>query len=195
MWTPAPSSCSLPQHPPKPRSAPGVSAGRGAAAPGMSLSSCLGCPSPPPALAAACPCHPPVPTGMLRLQQRKGHSRAAGPVGRALAITLASPRCSPPAWRGPVWDRRRLLVPAVLAVPSEQAPGAAAAGAVLRAWSFQPSFACPACVLPPSPLTPCLLSLPVFLSVNNLPQTPSTFTITTCHILHPTTAITMVTPR
>ncbi|KAF4787501.1 Trafficking kinesin-binding protein 1 [Turdus rufiventris] len=34
----------------------------------------------------------------------------------------------------------------------------------------------------------------VFLSVNNLPQTPSTFTITTCHILHPTTAITMVTP-
>lgn len=78
-----------------------------------------------------------------------------------------------------------------------------AAGAVPRAWSFQPSFGCPACpppcpstcVLPPSPLTPCLLSLPVFLSVNNLPQTPSTFTITTCHILHPTTAITMVTPR
>ncbi|XP_032935063.1 huntingtin-associated protein 1 isoform X1 [Catharus ustulatus] len=34
----------------------------------------------------------------------------------------------------------------------------------------------------------------VFLSVNNLPQTPSTFTITTCHILHPTTAITVVTP-
>ncbi|XP_066061292.1 huntingtin-associated protein 1 isoform X2 [Chamaea fasciata] len=34
----------------------------------------------------------------------------------------------------------------------------------------------------------------VFLSVNNLPQTPSTFTITTCHILHPTTAITKVTP-
>ncbi|XP_075631334.1 huntingtin-associated protein 1 [Balearica regulorum gibbericeps] len=34
----------------------------------------------------------------------------------------------------------------------------------------------------------------VFLSVNNLPQTPSTFTITTCHILHPTTEITMVTP-
>ncbi|XP_066192766.1 huntingtin-associated protein 1 [Sylvia atricapilla] len=34
----------------------------------------------------------------------------------------------------------------------------------------------------------------VFLSVNNLPQTPSTFTITTCHILHPTTAITTVTP-
>lgn len=33
----------------------------------------------------------------------------------------------------------------------------------------------------------------VFLSVNNLPQTPSTFTITTCHILHPTTAITTVT--
>ncbi|XP_015506590.1 huntingtin-associated protein 1 isoform X1 [Parus major] len=34
----------------------------------------------------------------------------------------------------------------------------------------------------------------VFLSVNNLPQTQSTFTITTCHILHPTTAITTVTP-
>ncbi|XP_074417890.1 huntingtin-associated protein 1 [Larus michahellis] len=34
----------------------------------------------------------------------------------------------------------------------------------------------------------------VFLSVNNLPQTPSTFTITTCHILHPTTEITAVTP-
>ncbi|XP_062363969.1 huntingtin-associated protein 1 [Cinclus cinclus] len=33
----------------------------------------------------------------------------------------------------------------------------------------------------------------VFLSVSNLPQTPSTFTITTCHILHPTTAITTVT--
>lgn len=49
---------------------------------------------------------------------------------------------------------------------------------------------------PPScPLTRCLLSLPVFLSVNNLPQTPSTFTITTCHILHPTTEITTVTPR
>ncbi|XP_074783153.1 huntingtin-associated protein 1 [Athene noctua] len=35
----------------------------------------------------------------------------------------------------------------------------------------------------------------VFLSVNNLPQTPSTFTVTTCHILHPTTEITTVTPR
>ncbi|KAI6072496.1 Huntingtin-associated protein 1 [Aix galericulata] len=34
----------------------------------------------------------------------------------------------------------------------------------------------------------------VFLSVNNLPQTPSTFTITTCHIFHPTTEITTVTP-
>ncbi|KAM6312168.1 huntingtin-associated protein 1 [Podargus strigoides] len=34
----------------------------------------------------------------------------------------------------------------------------------------------------------------VFLSVNNLPQTPSTFTITTCHILRPTTEITTVTP-
>ncbi|KAM6041964.1 huntingtin-associated protein 1 [Chlamydotis macqueenii] len=34
----------------------------------------------------------------------------------------------------------------------------------------------------------------VFLSVNNLPQTPSTFTFTTCHILHPTTEITTVTP-
>nr|XP_021136371.1 huntingtin-associated protein 1 [Columba livia] len=34
----------------------------------------------------------------------------------------------------------------------------------------------------------------VFLSVNNLPQTPSNFTITTCHILHPTTALTTVTP-
>ncbi|XP_069733091.1 huntingtin-associated protein 1 isoform X2 [Phaenicophaeus curvirostris] len=34
----------------------------------------------------------------------------------------------------------------------------------------------------------------VFLSVNNLPQTLSTFTITTCHILHPTTALTTVTP-
>ncbi|XP_068023043.1 huntingtin-associated protein 1 isoform X2 [Melanerpes formicivorus] len=35
----------------------------------------------------------------------------------------------------------------------------------------------------------------VFLSVNNLPQTLSTFTFTTCHILHPTSEITMVTPR
>ncbi|CAM9837651.1 unnamed protein product [Bubo scandiacus] len=34
----------------------------------------------------------------------------------------------------------------------------------------------------------------VFLSVNNLPQTPSTLTVTTCHILHPTTEITTVTP-
>ncbi|KAM6238648.1 huntingtin-associated protein 1 [Porphyrio hochstetteri] len=34
----------------------------------------------------------------------------------------------------------------------------------------------------------------VFLSVNNLPQTPSTFTFTTCHILHPTTEVTVVTP-
>ncbi|KAM6108080.1 LOW QUALITY PROTEIN: huntingtin-associated protein 1 [Pterocles gutturalis] len=34
----------------------------------------------------------------------------------------------------------------------------------------------------------------VFLSVNNLPQTPSTFTFTTCHILRPTTEITTVTP-
>nr|XP_047909167.1 huntingtin-associated protein 1 isoform X1 [Anser cygnoides] len=34
----------------------------------------------------------------------------------------------------------------------------------------------------------------VFLSVNNLPQTPSTFTITTCHIFHPTTELTTVTP-
>ncbi|XP_035168981.1 trafficking kinesin-binding protein 1-like [Oxyura jamaicensis] len=34
----------------------------------------------------------------------------------------------------------------------------------------------------------------VFLSANNLPQTPSTFTITTCHIFHPTTEITTVTP-
>ncbi|XP_014814563.1 PREDICTED: LOW QUALITY PROTEIN: huntingtin-associated protein 1 [Calidris pugnax] len=34
----------------------------------------------------------------------------------------------------------------------------------------------------------------VFLSANNLPQTPSTFTITTCHILHPTSEITTVTP-
>lgn len=58
-----------------------------------------------------------------------------------------------------------------------------------------PSALSSTCVLPPSPLTPCLLSLPVFLSVNNLPQTPSTFTITTCHILHPTTALTTVTPR
>ncbi|XP_025900393.1 huntingtin-associated protein 1 [Nothoprocta perdicaria] len=33
----------------------------------------------------------------------------------------------------------------------------------------------------------------VFLSVNNLPQTPSTFTITTCHVLHPTTESTRVT--
>ncbi|XP_043359443.1 huntingtin-associated protein 1 isoform X1 [Dermochelys coriacea] len=31
-------------------------------------------------------------------------------------------------------------------------------------------------------------------SINNLPQTPSTFTITTCHILHPSKEITMVTP-
>ncbi|XP_053944660.1 huntingtin-associated protein 1 isoform X2 [Cuculus canorus] len=34
----------------------------------------------------------------------------------------------------------------------------------------------------------------VFLSVNNLPQTLSTSTITTCHILHPTTESTTVTP-
>ncbi|XP_009992507.1 PREDICTED: huntingtin-associated protein 1 [Chaetura pelagica] len=34
----------------------------------------------------------------------------------------------------------------------------------------------------------------VFLSVNNLPQTPSTFTTTTCHILHPITEVTTVTP-
>ncbi|XP_054032704.1 huntingtin-associated protein 1 isoform X1 [Dryobates pubescens] len=34
----------------------------------------------------------------------------------------------------------------------------------------------------------------VFLSVNNLPQTLSTFTFTTCHTLHPTSEITMVTP-
>ena len=71
--------------------------------------------------------------------------------------------------------------------------------------SSQPSFGSPVCPepcslplpgsCPPSPLTRCLLSLPVFLSVNNLPQTPSTFTITTCHILHPTTEITTVTPR
>ncbi|KAM8795332.1 huntingtin-associated protein 1 [Eudromia elegans] len=33
----------------------------------------------------------------------------------------------------------------------------------------------------------------VFLSVNNLPQTPSTFTFTTCHVLHPTTESTRVT--
>nr|XP_048685901.1 huntingtin-associated protein 1 isoform X1 [Caretta caretta] len=31
-------------------------------------------------------------------------------------------------------------------------------------------------------------------SINNLPQTPSTFTITTCRILHPSKEITMVTP-
>nr|XP_033775317.1 huntingtin-associated protein 1 [Geotrypetes seraphini]XP_033775318.1 huntingtin-associated protein 1 [Geotrypetes seraphini]XP_033775319.1 huntingtin-associated protein 1 [Geotrypetes seraphini]XP_033775320.1 huntingtin-associated protein 1 [Geotrypetes seraphini] len=31
-------------------------------------------------------------------------------------------------------------------------------------------------------------------SINNLPQTPSTYTITTCHILHPANEITMVTP-
>lgn len=69
--------------------------------------------------------------------------------------------------------------------------------------SSQPSFGSPLCpepcslpvLCPPSPLTQRLLSLPVFLSVNNLPQTPSTFTITTCHILHPTTEITTVTPR
>lgn len=35
----------------------------------------------------------------------------------------------------------------------------------------------------------------MFLSANNLPQTPSTFTITTCHILHPTTELTTVMPR
>lgn len=51
------------------------------------------------------------------------------------------------------------------------------------------------CRAPLSPLTQCLLSLPVFLSVNNLPQTLSTYTFTTCHILHPTSEITMVTPR
>ncbi|KAH0626829.1 hypothetical protein JD844_002072 [Phrynosoma platyrhinos] len=34
----------------------------------------------------------------------------------------------------------------------------------------------------------------VFQSVNNLPQTPPTFTITTCCILHPSNEVTMVTP-
>ncbi|KAL8175996.1 UNVERIFIED_CONTAM: hypothetical protein K2H54_017145 [Gekko kuhli] len=34
----------------------------------------------------------------------------------------------------------------------------------------------------------------VFHSVNNLPQTPPTFTITTCCILHPSKEVTMVTP-
>ncbi|XP_048373942.1 trafficking kinesin-binding protein 1-like isoform X2 [Sphaerodactylus townsendi] len=34
----------------------------------------------------------------------------------------------------------------------------------------------------------------VFHSVNNLPQTPPTFTITTCCILHPSNEVTMVTP-
>ncbi|KAG8140022.1 hypothetical protein E2320_002772 [Naja naja] len=35
----------------------------------------------------------------------------------------------------------------------------------------------------------------VFHSVNNLPQTPPTFTITTCCIMHPSKEVTMVTPR
>ncbi|XP_026525600.1 trafficking kinesin-binding protein 1-like, partial [Notechis scutatus] len=35
----------------------------------------------------------------------------------------------------------------------------------------------------------------VFHSVNNLPQTPPTFTITTCCITHPSKEVTMVTPR
>ncbi|XP_074835305.1 huntingtin-associated protein 1 isoform X2 [Carettochelys insculpta] len=34
----------------------------------------------------------------------------------------------------------------------------------------------------------------VLQSINNLPQTPSTFTITTCHMLHPSQEITTVTP-
>ncbi|XP_044302942.1 huntingtin-associated protein 1 [Varanus komodoensis] len=38
------------------------------------------------------------------------------------------------------------------------------------------------------------LSVSVFHSVNNLPQTPPTFTITTCCILHPSNEVTMVTP-
>ncbi|XP_066483621.1 huntingtin-associated protein 1 [Tiliqua scincoides] len=37
-------------------------------------------------------------------------------------------------------------------------------------------------------------SVSVFHSVNNLPQTPPTFTITTCCILHPSNEVTMVTP-
>nr|XP_008111605.1 PREDICTED: LOW QUALITY PROTEIN: huntingtin-associated protein 1 [Anolis carolinensis] len=37
-------------------------------------------------------------------------------------------------------------------------------------------------------------SVSVFQSVNNLPQTPPTFTITTCCILHPSNEVTMVTP-
>uniref|UniRef100_A0A674IN53 Trafficking kinesin protein 1 n=1 Tax=Terrapene triunguis TaxID=2587831 RepID=A0A674IN53_9SAUR len=52
------------------------------------------------------------------------------------------------------------------------------------------------CPSPTHALTPCLLSMPAFhSSINNLPQTPSTFTITTCHILHPSKEITTVTPR
>ncbi|XP_033926075.1 huntingtin-associated protein 1 [Melopsittacus undulatus] len=49
-------------------------------------------------------------------------------------------------------------------------------------------------LLPTSPPAQAKERPGVFLSVSNLPQTPSTFTITTCHILHPTTALTTVTP-
>ncbi|XP_067397397.1 huntingtin-associated protein 1 isoform X2 [Emydura macquarii macquarii] len=44
--------------------------------------------------------------------------------------------------------------------------------------------------------TPCKAKerASVFHSINNLPQTPSTFTITTCRILHPRQEITTVTP-
>ncbi|OXB63700.1 hypothetical protein ASZ78_009015 [Callipepla squamata] len=49
-------------------------------------------------------------------------------------------------------------------------------------------------LLPTSTPTKAMERPGVFLSANNLPQTPSTFTITTCHILHPTTELTMVMP-
>lgn len=118
--------------------------------------------------------------------------------------------CSPGLGQGQVWEKRQLLLPLVLAARSAEpepdpkrgwrcAPCTRlSAGGAARS-PASPLPAAPALlsaqVVPPSPLTRCLLSLPVFLSVNNLPQTPSTFTITTCHILHPTTAITTVTPR
>ncbi|KAM6399242.1 huntingtin-associated protein 1 [Rhynochetos jubatus] len=54
--------------------------------------------------------------------------------------------------------------------------------------------ACSFQLLPTSTPTKAKERPGVFLSVNNLPQTLSTFTITTCHILHPTTDVTTVTP-
>lgn len=81
---PAPSSCSLPQHPPKPRSALGVSVGRGGGGPvsprmPMSPRTPMSrCPLHGPMLSplAACPYHPSVPTGLLQLQLHEGCSAA-----------------------------------------------------------------------------------------------------------------------